>query len=196
MTTRRSFIRLMAGTVPAALAAPAIADARVPRGISACAPRVVIVDEAHASAQAFGARVASRGTTVLTTQQGDVTALWLEHLRPLWTSNPTPVAGLTLPGTLFCLEQLAWQHRMRVVFHAEHLLLPDRRIEHTVHRDEPSRRLTTGVLIRAGEHWPQRLVDALVRHRPPRGTRSGPSLAALEPALPAGATLFTSWIIA
>ena len=136
-----------------------------------------------------------RGTPVLATRQGDITALWLEHLRPLWASSRAPVAGLTLPGTLFCLEQLAWQHRMRVTFHAEHVVLPDAGFEHTVHRDAQSRRLTAGALVRAGERWPQYLAESLLNHRP-GGARNGPSIASLQPALPDGALLLTSWIIA
>jgi hypothetical protein len=188
MTTRRTFIHFMAGAVPVALAAPDFAETRV--------PRAVIVDDAHDSARVLAARAGMRGTPVLATHQGDVTTLWLKHLRPLWTSSQDPVAGLTLPGTLFCLEQLAWQHAMRVIFHAEHLLLPERGLEHTVHRDQRSHRLTAAALERAGGRWPQHLADTLVANRLVRAARPGPSLAALAPPLPAGATLLTSWIIA
>jgi hypothetical protein len=52
-------------------------------------------------------------------------------------------------------------------------------------------------LTRAGARWPQRLADALGAHRMLRAAaRPGPSLAALQPPLPEGATLLSSWIIA
>jgi hypothetical protein len=41
-------------------------------------------------------------------------------LRAAWTKQPVAIAGLTAHGPLFCLERLAWDHGMRVVFRAEH----------------------------------------------------------------------------
>jgi hypothetical protein len=156
----------------------------------------VIVDDSLASARAFGGRLRLHGIPVFSIPEGDITALWLEHLRPLWASGPVPVAGLTTPATLFCLEQLAWQHRLRVTFHAEHVMQSGAGIEHTVQRDSHSRRLTAAALRRAGGRWPQRLADALATQRVQNTPRPGPSLAALQPTLPAGAKLLTSWIIA
>ena len=38
---------------------------------------------------------------------GDVTALWRDHLSTLWRTSPARVDGLTGASALFCLEQLA-----------------------------------------------------------------------------------------
>jgi hypothetical protein len=46
--------------------------------------------------------------------QGDVTALWREHLNDLWRASPASVAGVTDAAALFCLEQLARGHGRKV----------------------------------------------------------------------------------
>jgi hypothetical protein len=157
----------------------------------------VVVDEHHAAARAFGGHFRAQGADVISLDEGDVTSVWLRDIRPEWRKRPAAVGGLTTPVTLFCLEQLAWPHGLRVVFHAEHIALPDGTFEHHVQRDVRMARLTVSHLHRAGTRWPSRLVDAMAaRSTGPGGRRHGPSLAALEPTLPAGAQLLTSWIIA
>ena len=126
--------------------------------------------------------------------QGDITDAWLKSVRPAWQRANASITGVTTPTALFCLEQFAWAQGMRVVFHAEHVLLPDGSVEHQVQRT--TQPLSAVILRRAGERWPQRLADALANPRVRHMLRPGPSLAALEPALPAGAKLLTSWIIA
>jgi hypothetical protein len=64
--------------------------------------------------------------------KGDITDFWLHGLDPRWKKAPVAIAGLTAYGPLFCLERLAWDHSMRVVFFAEHRSLGDGRIEHTI----------------------------------------------------------------
>jgi hypothetical protein len=46
---------------------------------------------------------------------GDPTAAWLELLDPLWRNGPATVAGMTSPSALFCIEQMAHSHGMRVI---------------------------------------------------------------------------------
>lgn len=46
---------------------------------------------------------------------GDPTAAWLDVLDPLWRDGPATVAGMTSPSALFCIEQLAHGHGMRVL---------------------------------------------------------------------------------
>jgi hypothetical protein len=48
--------------------------------------------------------------------RGDVTDLWYGSLSLRWRERPEATAGLTREDSLFCLEQLARDHRMRVVF--------------------------------------------------------------------------------
>jgi hypothetical protein len=51
--------------------------------------------------------------------EGDITALWFEILDPLWRQGKSTVAGVTSPEAIFCLERLAWDHGMRMVFRAD-----------------------------------------------------------------------------
>jgi hypothetical protein len=83
----------------------------------------IIYDRRFSAGQAFGAaakRVSSTAGTVGIA--GDITALWSRDLRPRWLAGDGAIAGMTTARTLFCLEQLAKDHRMRVVSRAEHAI--------------------------------------------------------------------------
>jgi hypothetical protein len=196
MTTRRTFIQVAAGAVPASLAAFRIRGASAATSPIAHDLHAVVIDEGHAPARAFGRRLGAYGAGVLSIREGDVTALWLNEIRSAWTQKPAAIAGLTTPAALFCFEQLAFSHDLRVVFHAEHVVLSDGRVEHQLQRSGPVADFSVSDLARSGQRWPTRLADALSGRAKPRGRRPGPSLAALAPRLPDGATLLTSWIIA
>ena len=152
---------------------------------------------ASGAANSFGGKFAALGAPVHAIADDEITELWLGTIRPLWAKGPATIAGLTRPAALFCLEQLAWSHRLRVVFHAEHVLHADGSTSHQLHRGAAGVDLTATALARAGAAWPAQLAQAMAtHHRNPWAPRFGPSLAALEPALPPGAQLLTSWIIA
>lgn len=193
MTTRRTFIQAAATAVPASLAAIKMSAAS-----AAAIPnlRAVVIDEDYVAARTFGRRLGAYGPPVLSLREGDVTSLWLNEIRTTWAAKPAAIAGLTTPAALFCFEQLAYVHGLRVVFHAEHVLLRDGRVEHQLQRGGPVADLAPDDLARSGQRWPTRLADALSGRAKPRGRRPGPSLAALQPAMPEGASLLTSWIIA
>jgi hypothetical protein len=197
MATRRTFIQVAAGTALPVSAGLRAAD--VPASATTLQRRelgAVVIDSGHAEARDFGDRLDPRGAKVLSIREGDVTTAWLNSIRPLWLKRRATVAGLTTPAALFCLEQLAWQHGLRVVFHAEHTLQLDGRLDHRVQRDPQMARLTASNLQRAGTRWPARLADAMAARSTTSIRRPGPSLAALQPTLPEGALLLTSWIIA
>lgn len=188
MTTRRTF---MQGA--AAMATPMVLGG-MPALAASANPRFVLFEESLAPAVAFARRARSHGIATHALEQGDITQAWLNAVRPAWRLGRATVAGLTTSSALFCLEQFACAHRMRVVFHAEHVLRADGAIEHQVQRSRQG--VTASALQLAGSRWPQRLADSLLATRPVHATPRGHSLAALEPALPAGATLLTSWVIA
>ena len=149
---RRQLIRTgLAGSVTAALAAwmgpraaapPGATDAPDPR-LRAPAPspasnappgtplHAVVLDERFAEAASFGARVRLHGLPTRIVQ-GDVTDLWYGELYRLWKDRAAPVAGLTAYAALFCLEQLAWDHRMRVVYRGVHTRGTDGRVDHVL----------------------------------------------------------------
>lgn len=156
--------------------------------------QAAVIDADHLAAMAFAVRLSRHGIPTLAIRSGDVTDAWLKSVRPAWQHGRASIAGLTTPGALFCLEQFAQGHGLRVVFHAEHVLLRDGSVQHEVQR--AAQRVSAASLHRADHRWPQHLADALIATSPNGARRPGPSLSALEPALPAGATLLTSWIIA
>jgi hypothetical protein len=194
MTTRRTFIQAAATAVPVSLAALKMGSAST--AASVVDLHAVVIDADHAAARSLGRRLGAYGANVLSLREGDVTALWLNEIRGAWAAKPTAIAGLTTPSALFCFEQLAFSHGLRVVFHAEHIVLPEGRVEHQLQRGGSIPDFSAEDLARSGQRWPTRLADALSGRAKPHGRRPGPSLAALQPAMPDGATLLTSWIIA
>lgn len=200
MTDRRNFLQAAALTAgglataarSSAAAAPAM-QAQRPLALNA-----VLIEAGSPQASAFGARLAAGSSTrLLTVPDGDVTSLWLQQIGPAWRRHPVAIAGLTSRSALFCLEQLSALSGLRVLFHAEHIVLRGGRTEHHLLRGERIAGLGATELRRLGPLWPGRLADAVAAHRASGvRERSGPSVAALEPSMPAGAMLLTSWIIA
>jgi hypothetical protein len=196
MTSRRQFLQgATLAAVPLVAGLPRSADARAGTSL---AYQAVLIDDRHAEARAFGAALAGRGSRVLSVTHGDVTALWLGEIGPAWRRAPVPVAGLTRPPVLFCLEQLAWAQGLRVVFHAEHVVAPSRAASHVVYSCASNTAgLDAGDLAPRGPLWPSQVADIVARFGSTRRDgRAGPSCAGLMPALPADAQLLTSWIIA
>jgi hypothetical protein len=114
MTSRREF--LIAGLVASAL--PAVAGAEL-AGALAGGPAVplykVLYDTRFAASAAFARRAEARGIAVYA-MAGDMTRFWYDDLYHRWRQGPAAIAGLTAHGPLFCLERLAWEQRMRVVY--------------------------------------------------------------------------------
>jgi hypothetical protein len=205
MTSRREFLERMSWTlVPMATGLPAAAAAVAPTTSSAVnhaalSPlHAVLVDNRHAVARGLGARLAAQGVRVRAITDGDITDLWLQDIGPALRRRPVALAGLTASSTLFCLEQLAWAHRMQVVFHAEHVVLPSQQVEHHVqHRSTALARVDAGSLAAAGADWNERIAEVLESYDPRlQINAAGPSCAGLDPALPDGAVLLASWVIA
>jgi hypothetical protein len=67
---------------------------------------LVIVDRAFREAERFALEAAALGLDVQTFD-GDVARVWMDTLEPRLRAGPLAVAGLTAPGTAFCLETLA-----------------------------------------------------------------------------------------
>jgi hypothetical protein len=79
----------------------------------------VLYDTRFAASVAFARRAAARGVAVHA-MAGDMTPFWYDDLYHRWRQQPVAIAGLTAHGALFCLERLAWEQRMRVVYRGEH----------------------------------------------------------------------------
>jgi len=199
MTNRREFLHAAAAAVPAAALAPGFTGATHtclrPRD-GTRAVLAALIDPRHPESRALARYFAIMGESVHELPQGDITPVWREHLLPAWRREPIAVVGLTSPSALFCLEMLSASHGLRVAFHAEHIVHSDGHTEHSLLRGAAAR-VSARDLQRADSRWPATIARALADY-PLRSNRPlrGPSDAALDPALPAGAKLVTSWIIA
>jgi hypothetical protein len=198
LINRRKFLEAAAlSSLPAiAVASPGLGAGRGPTPSSGALP-AVLIDARFAQARALGARLGDLGATVHTMPDGDITQVWLNHIRPAWKAQPLTVVGLTARPALFCLEQFALACGLRVVFHAEHVVHREGRTEHRVLRGAQATGVDAPDLALAGWLWPAHLAQAVAMHRRETGgERYGRSDAALSPTLPAGSRLLTSWIIA
>jgi hypothetical protein len=113
MTNRREFLK--AGLVASAL--PAVAGAELAGVLAGPAVPLykVLYDTRFAASAAFARRAEARGIAVYA-MAGDMTRFWYDDLYHRWRQGPAAIAGLTAHGPLFCLERLAWEQRMRVVY--------------------------------------------------------------------------------
>jgi hypothetical protein len=131
--SRRQFVQTsLAGSLAGALGAWA------PQASAAPGPRArplplhaAVCDGRFAAAERF-ANVARGQQLPIRALRGDVTDLWYHELHPLWSERPAPIAGLTAYAALFCLEELARDHRMRVIYRALHRPLSTGEVEHLV----------------------------------------------------------------
>jgi hypothetical protein len=108
---RREFV--LAGITAAATAACALPLVRASSGLFA-----VVFDERFAAAHAFANAMAWRGHRIFG-YDGDLTAVWLQEIEPRWSRRAGELAGMSTPTALFCLEQLAAQHWLRVTTRIE-----------------------------------------------------------------------------
>ncbi|MEP7312308.1 MAG: hypothetical protein ABI859_06975 [Pseudomonadota bacterium] len=187
MTSRREFLRATAVLSSVPLSVSAGVAIEVPLTLSA-----VVIDNRYAAARVFGTRAQRAGITQRAIQ-GDITDLWLADLHPQWQSKPAAIAGLTARPALFCLEQLAWDYRMRVSYHAEHRAQPDGTMVHTVH--VPLRGLSAVELVAAGAAWPGYAAGAISRLSATRSA-CGPSAACMEGSVGDDEVTLHSWVIA
>ena len=183
-TNRREFLQRATTMVAPIVAAPmatglpamATAGQGAPSHPGAAKYHAVLIDDRHPEARLFGSVLAARGAAVHSVPGGDVTSLWLSTIAPAWRRGPVSIAGLTRPPVLFCLEQLAWSHGLRVIFHDEH------RVMHS-----PA----------AHAAWAEKVADIVTLHgATPDARFAGPTSAGLAPAPTKHSQLLTSWIIA
>jgi len=134
MKNRREFLQMGA----AVLVLPAYLEAAlsVPRSASpqqpTSSPLYKLIFDSRFPAGVQFASVARELGRPIHGITGDITDLWFSDLYPQWKKNPAPIAGLTTYGSLFCLEHLARDQGLRVVFRAEHIYRHDGCLEHVV----------------------------------------------------------------
>ncbi len=97
-----------------------------------------VYDHRYASARAFGVAAEHAGSSAgMAAIAGDITALWSRDLKARWCAGDGAIAGMTTARTLFCLEQLAKDHRLRVAVRAEHSIAKGQKIAHRLTAPEP-----------------------------------------------------------
>ena len=102
------------------------------RGSNPIRMHKLIFDERFPEGRAFAAQADRLGLSTHAIR-GDVTDLWYHDLDLRWRKGPSAIAGMTTGDSLFCLERLAWDREMRVVFRAEHSCLPGGFTEHRLY---------------------------------------------------------------
>jgi hypothetical protein len=124
MVNRRSVLKIGAVTAAGGLVKMSVSGRGLsPRRANIAFHRAVF-DERFAECRAFAAELGSAG--VFTSAiRGDVAELWYDDLRVHLSENRLPVAGLTDRAALFCLEELARDVGMRVIFRADHIIDQD-----------------------------------------------------------------------
>jgi len=124
MVNRRRVMKIGAATVAGALVnLPVPGRHAAPTRAYGAFERAVF-DERFAECRAFAAELHSAGVST-SAIRGDVADLWYGDLRAHLNENRLPVAGLTDRAALFCLEELARDVGMRVIFRADHVIDPD-----------------------------------------------------------------------
>jgi hypothetical protein len=192
MTSRREFLKV--GLVASAL--PVVARTRLAdaEGILPTVPLYkVLYDTRFPASVAFARRASTHGLAAQA-MHGDMTRFWYDDLYHRWQKGPAAIAGLTAHGALFCLERLAWDQRMRVVFRGEHSLAAGGGVAHRF--EGPAALLPTAVRAMADTQWADALADVVASC--PVGRSSRESVNALTASArppPADDVLF-SWVIA
>jgi hypothetical protein len=153
----------------------------------------VLYDTRFPASVAFARRAAARGLAVHAIA-GDMTRFWYDDLYHRWRKEPAAIAGLTAHGALFCLERLAWEQRMRVVYRGEHGPAVGGCVAH--HFEGPAPLTRAAVAATAGAAWAADLADVVAEcpgDRAYRGTARSSTARALN--VPTSEPLF-SWVIA
>jgi hypothetical protein len=191
MTNRREFLRIgiAASALPFATHAVRAADL-VPADHMPLYK--ALYDLRFADSIAFARRVESLGVAVHAIE-GDMTRVWYDDLYHRWRSGPAAIAGLTAHGPLFCLERLAWDHGMRVVFRAEHKFSSAACVAHEL--TGPLVMLDEASSLDTSETWAARIADVVTRCPRGRAEIGSTALSQGQPAGRAEDSLY-SWVIA
>ncbi len=164
MASRREFLQvgIAALALPISAHAALSPAADAPEKTAPVTPLYkVVFDERFPASVAFGTEARSLGLPTHSIR-GDITDLWFHELDAQWKKKPVAVAGLTAQGALFCLERLAWDHGMRVVFRGDHQYLPAGSIEHVLTGPESVVNQASG-LQNDGDGWAARVANLVAR---------------------------------
>jgi len=192
MTSRREFLQIGVAASALPWAAYASAVGR-PEPVNAVPLYKVVYDARFSAGMEFAQRASALGHAVHAIN-GDMTRFWYDDLYHRWQRGAAAIAGLTGRGALFCLEQLAWDQRMRVVFRAEHSVGDT---DCVAHRFEGIPALLASATAAASKpRWAAGMADVVGQCAPIREGRATASANTTRASTsPIGEPLF-SWVIA
>ena len=191
MTSRREFLK--AGLIATALPVAARANVTMPAASPLAVPLYkVLYDTRFPASVAFADRAASRGLAVHA-MAGDVTRFWYDDLYHRWRQGPAAIAGLTAHGALFCLERIAWDQRMRVVYRGEHALEANGCVAHRFSGSSELKRAAGDAAV--GAAWAGQLADVIAECRC-GGSAAGMAGASTGSVAVSSADALFSWVIA
>ena len=164
MPNRREFLQIGIAATTLPLAAHAARAAGIAAAhsadLQALALYKVVYDLRFAESVAFARRAQTLGMAVHAIT-GDMTRFWYDDLHRRWQQGAAAIAGLTAHGPLFCLERLAWDQGMRVVFRTEHKVDVAGRVEHAL--SGPVTMLRDASTLSAREQWGALMADVVTR---------------------------------
>ena len=121
MVNRRSVLKIGAATVAGALVKMPVSGRNLSPDRAHIAFHRAVFDERFAECRGFAAELRSAGVCT-SAIRGDVAELWYDDLRVHLRENRLRIAGLTDRAALFCLEELAREVGMRVIFRGDHII--------------------------------------------------------------------------
>jgi hypothetical protein len=192
MTSRRELLKagLAASVLPIAARAELAAGSHA---ASRVALYKVLYDTRFRASVEFARRAAALGLAVQATR-GDVTSFWYHDLYHRWRQEPVAIAGLTAHGALFCLERLAWDQRMRVVFRGVHSLAADGCVAHRF--EGPTTVSSAAARTIAAPEWAAALADVVAEFPSGRAASHAAHTITAPASTTAWAEELFSWVIA
>lgn len=161
MASRREFLQMGVAALALPISAHAALSPSLLDGEPAATPLYkVVFDERFSSSRAFAEEAERLGVSVHGIK-GDMTDLWYHDLYARWKKGPAAIAGLTAHGPIFCLERLAWDQRMRVVFRADHRYRADGSIEHAL--SGPASMLRQAAALSIDTDWSSQIASLVTR---------------------------------
>jgi hypothetical protein len=130
MVNRRGVLKIGAATVVGVLVKVPDSGRNLSPTRAHLAFHRAVFDERFAECRGFATELHSAGVCT-SAIRGDVAKLWYDDLRVHLRENRLPVAGLTDRAALFCLEELARDVGMRVIFRADHMIDQNGHTQHT-----------------------------------------------------------------
>ena len=193
MVNRRNVLKISAATVAGVFVKMPVSGRNLSPTRAHIAFHRAVFDERFAECRDFADELENAGVSA-SAIRGDVANLWYQDLREHLRENRLPVAGLTDRPALFCLEELARDVGMRVVFRADHIIDQNGHVQHTT--------VGTASLVAVARNLPRqsdgfgRAIAVLLSQFDINEPRDTAAQKRTGPFSPGNKTALVSWLIA